>query len=78
MVIKAAQGILYIGGNSGGVPDAIVDGVTGSLIEPDSPQAWADAICAMLDKPEEAKCKAKPLSVSEVIAHMVTVQVSID
>ena len=32
----------------------------------------------MVDKPEEAKCKAKPLSVSEVIAHMVTVQVSID
>ena len=32
----------------------------------------------MVDKSEEAKCKAKPLSVSEVIAHMVTVQVSID
>ena len=32
----------------------------------------------VVDKPEEAKCKAKPLSVSEVIAHMVTVQVSID
>ena len=32
----------------------------------------------MVDKPEEVKCKAKLLSVSEVIAHMVTVQVSID
>ena len=32
----------------------------------------------VVDKPEEAKCKAKPLSVSEVISHMVTVQVSID
>ena len=32
----------------------------------------------IVDIPEEAKCKAKPLSVSEVIAHMVTVQVSID
>ena len=32
----------------------------------------------VVDKPEEAKCKAKPLSVSEVIEHMVTVQVSID
>ena len=31
----------------------------------------------VVDKPEKAKCKAKPLSVSEVIAHMVTVQVSI-
>ena len=32
----------------------------------------------VMDKPEEAKCKAKPLSVSEVISHMVTLQVSID
>ena len=32
----------------------------------------------VVDKPEEAKCKAKPLSVSEVISHMVTLQVSID
>ena len=32
----------------------------------------------VVDKPEKAKCKAKPLSVSEVISHMVTVQVSID
>ena len=50
-----ACGKPVIGGNSGGVPDAIVDGVTGRLIAPDSPEACADAICHMLDHREDAR-----------------------
>jgi len=50
-----ACGKPVIGGNSGGVPDAIVDGVTGRLIEPNSPSACAEAICALLDDRDEAR-----------------------
>jgi phosphatidylinositol alpha-1,6-mannosyltransferase len=37
-----------IGGNSGGVPDAVVDGETGLLVEPDNVQAVADAAVRLL------------------------------
>jgi phosphatidylinositol alpha-1,6-mannosyltransferase len=44
-----------IGGNSGGVPDAVLDGVTGLLVEPNSPKAIGDAIIKLLTNPEMAK-----------------------
>ena len=37
-----------IGGRSGGIPDAVVDGVTGILVDPDSEHAIASAILRLL------------------------------
>ena len=50
-----ACGKPVIGGNSGGVPDAVIDGVTGLLVEPTSPKAIGDAIIKLLTNPEMAK-----------------------
>lgn len=41
-----------VGGNSGGVPDAVVDGVTGRLVDPYSPEAVAETINEMLSDPQ--------------------------
>ena len=38
-----------VAGNSGGIPDAVRDGVTGVLVDPESPAAVAEAIAALLD-----------------------------
>ena len=50
-----ACGKPVIGGNSGGVPDAVIDGVTGLLVEPTSPKAIGYAIIKLLTNPEMAK-----------------------
>jgi phosphatidylinositol alpha-1,6-mannosyltransferase len=41
-----------IGGNSGGIPDAIVDGVTGLLVDPTNVPAIADAVIQILSDAE--------------------------
>jgi phosphatidylinositol alpha-1,6-mannosyltransferase len=46
-----ALGRPVIGGDSGGVPDAIRDGETGLLVPPGDPTALADAVVRMLDDP---------------------------
>jgi phosphatidylinositol alpha-1,6-mannosyltransferase len=43
-----------IGGNSGGIPDAIVDGVTGLLVDPTNIPAVADAVIRVLRDAELA------------------------
>ncbi|NLB96282.1 MAG: glycosyltransferase, partial [Armatimonadetes bacterium] len=43
-----AAGKPVIGGNSGGTPDAVVDGVTGFLIDPNDVDAVADAAIRLL------------------------------
>jgi len=43
-----------IGGRSGGIPDAVVDGKTGMLVDPLSIDAVAEAIVHLLAHPEEA------------------------
>ena len=43
-----------IGGRSGGIPDAVVDGKTGMLVDPLSIDAVAEAIIHLLAHPEEA------------------------
>ena len=43
-----------IAGDSGGVPDAVEHDVSGLLVDPDSPQALAEAILNLLDNPDYA------------------------
>jgi len=40
-----------IGGNSGGVPDAVLDGITGSLVNPIDPDAIAGSVISLLSDP---------------------------
>lgn len=44
----SASGVAVVGGRSGGVPDAVEDGVTGLLVEGADEQAVAEAIGALL------------------------------
>jgi len=40
-----------VAGNVGGIPDAVIDGVTGRLVPEKDPRALADAICELLADP---------------------------
>ena len=55
LVEASACGLPVVGGNSGGVPDAVRDGETGVLVPPEDPAAFADAICRLLSDPAAAK-----------------------
>jgi len=44
-----------IGGDSGGVPDAIVHGETGILVDPNRPESVADAIIGLLRQPDRLR-----------------------
>jgi phosphatidylinositol alpha-1,6-mannosyltransferase len=48
----SASGKPVIGGRSGGVPDAVVDGTTGILVDPMDPDNIADTIRTLLSRPE--------------------------
>lgn len=50
-----ACGVPVLGSNIGGVPETMLDGVTGYLIEPGNVPAWRDRILALCD---EARCKS--------------------
>jgi phosphatidylinositol alpha-1,6-mannosyltransferase len=49
LVEAAACGLPVVGGRSGGVPEAVQDGVTGILVDPESPEAVAGAVRRLLD-----------------------------
>jgi glycosyltransferase involved in cell wall biosynthesis len=51
----AACGIPVVAGRSGGLPDAVEDGVTGILVDPNDSAAAAEAIVALLKNPERAR-----------------------
>lgn len=51
----AAAGRPVIAGDSGGVRDAVVDGQTGLLVDPNSPQAIADAAISLLTDAARAR-----------------------
>jgi phosphatidylinositol alpha-1,6-mannosyltransferase len=51
----AASGLPVVVGSSGGAPEAVVDGVTGHLVDPTDPLAVADAISALLSAPGGAR-----------------------
>ena len=48
LVEASACGLAVVGGRSGGVPDAVRDGETGILVDPDDPAAVAAAISGLL------------------------------
>jgi len=48
----SAAGRAVVAGRSGGVMDAVEDGVTGLLVDPEDPRAVAEAIVHLLDDPD--------------------------
>jgi phosphatidylinositol alpha-1,6-mannosyltransferase len=50
-----ACGKPVVGGRSGGIPDAVVDGVTGFLANPDDPEAIAQSLLTLLQDRELAR-----------------------
>ena len=48
LVEASACGLAVVGGRSGGVPDAVREGETGILVDPDDPQAVAAGINSLL------------------------------
>jgi phosphatidylinositol alpha-1,6-mannosyltransferase len=46
------SGLPVVAGRSGGVPDAVVEGETGYLVDPFSPEAIASAIIRLLQNPQ--------------------------
>ncbi|HEV8399846.1 MAG TPA: glycosyltransferase family 4 protein [Gemmatimonadales bacterium] len=55
LVEASACGLAVVGGRSGGVPDAVRDGETGILVNPDDPQAVAAGINQLLGDDELRK-----------------------
>ncbi|RBY88454.1 glycosyltransferase family 4 protein [Blastococcus sp. TF02A-26] len=56
----AACGLPVVAGTSGGAPEAVRDGVTGSVVpDPRSPEAVADTVAALLDDPARARAMGR-------------------
>jgi phosphatidylinositol alpha-1,6-mannosyltransferase len=55
LVEASASGLAVVGGRSGGVPDAVREGETGILVDPDDPQAVAAGINELLADPERRR-----------------------
>ena len=55
LVEASASGLAVVGGRAGGVPDAVGDGETGMLVDPDDPAAVAAGINELLANPERRK-----------------------
>lgn len=52
LIESSATGCAVSASRIGGIPDIVVDGETGLLFEPGSPQAAADAVCRLLADPD--------------------------
>ena len=55
LVEAAACGIPVVAGRTGGIPDAVREGETGLLVDPDSPDEVTRAIRSLLDDPDRAE-----------------------
>ena len=55
LVEASACGLAVVGGRSGGVPDAVREGETGILVDPDDPTAVAAGVSELLSDPERRK-----------------------
>jgi glycosyltransferase involved in cell wall biosynthesis len=51
----AACGTPAVGSRAGGIPDAVIDGETGLLVKPESPEEVADALEVLYREPEKRK-----------------------
>lgn len=54
-VEAGAHGLPVVAGNEGGAVDAVVDGETGILVDPESPEAIAEALLELLQDRERAR-----------------------
>ena len=54
LVEAAACGVPVVAGRTGGIPDAVHEGKTGLLVDPDSPDDVGQAIRSLLDDPDRA------------------------
>jgi phosphatidylinositol alpha-1,6-mannosyltransferase len=55
LVEASACGLAVVGGRSGGVPDAVREGETGILVDPDDPSAVAAGVSELLANPARRK-----------------------
>ena len=55
LVEASACGLAVVGGRAGGVPDAVRDGETGILVDPDDPAAVAAGVNELLANPDQRK-----------------------
>lgn len=55
LVEAMASGVPVVATNVGGMPEVIVDGVTGRLVPPDDPSSLADALGDLLRDPEKRR-----------------------
>ena len=51
----AACSVPAVGSKAGGIPDAVIDGETGILVEPESPEKLADALLFLYRNPEKRR-----------------------
>ena len=51
MVEASGSGVPVVGGRSGGVPDAVRDGVTGLLVDPTAVEEIAEGVAMLLEDP---------------------------
>ncbi len=54
-----AAGLPVVATRVGGIPEAVIEGQTGLLVEPASPQGLEKAIVSLLDNPERARAMGK-------------------
>jgi phosphatidyl-myo-inositol dimannoside synthase len=54
LVEAAACGVPAIAGRTGGIPDAVRDGETGLLVDPERPEEIRSALCSLLDDRDRA------------------------
>lgn len=74
-LLAMAHSLPVVATRVGGLPEFVEDGKTGSLVEPESPQALADAIVAAASNPERlrelglnARQRAKEFSADKMVA----------
>jgi glycosyltransferase involved in cell wall biosynthesis len=53
-----AAGVPVVARDTGGIPEVVTDGVTGTLVRDAAPEALAEAIAAVLGDPEAARARA--------------------
>jgi phosphatidyl-myo-inositol dimannoside synthase len=51
----AASGLPVVVGAAGGAPETVVDGVTGRVVDPTDASCVAEAVCALLTAPADAR-----------------------